>query len=119
MERLFIRSSSRHSASVITASQVQMVSSCLEFLEPKNSCLRQMDRFVSRLIGYMQTSTIPQLSKRFENVGLSDFDKSSADLQTFADESCRALVKRVKTYHPVIRRIWEMIPHQMDGLTPY
>lgn len=47
--------------------------------------------------------------KAIENVGaiVEDFDKSSADLQTFADESCRALVK-AKTYHPVIRgwQIW-------------
>ena len=58
--------------------------------------------------------------KAIENVGaiVEDFDKSSADLQTFADESCRALVK-AKTYHPVIRdgRSGEMLPRQTDGLT--
>ena len=81
----------------------------LEFLEPKNFVLSSNGplRQLSYKL-YADKHNTPAY-KAIENVGaiVEDFDKSSADLQTFADESCRALVK-AKTYHPVIRgwQIW-------------
>ena len=81
----------------------------LEFLEPKNFVLSSNGplRQLSYKL-YADKYNTPAY-KAIENVGaiVEDFDKSSADLQTFADESCRALVK-AKTYHPVIRgwQIW-------------
>ena len=81
----------------------------LEFLEPKNFVLSSNGplRQLSYKL-YADKHNTPAY-KAIENVGaiVEDFDKSSADMQTFADESCRALVK-AKTYHPVIRgwQIW-------------
>ncbi len=78
--------------------RVQMVSSWNSWTS-KTLCFRQMDRFVSCLISYMQTSTIPQ-HKAIENVRnyREGLDKSSADLQTLPMNLAGSFIWS-KTYH--------------------